>query len=166
LLTKHYPKWRCKASRLVGPLRGNLWGQNVDESRNYFCSEESIHSSRLLQSAVPGIVEVMKRQLVALILLLAVTLQGSLVAFAGVSGPMSSDCATSVASASQAEDSCCPSGTHTVSCCQDACPAIAAVLGSPLVSIIWNARSEMALPFHIETFSTRGDSPLIRPPIL
>jgi hypothetical protein len=154
----------CRAHRVANsrdPL-GPTTGKARHEASLWWLFKRPVCSNRLPRV----IVEVMKRQLIALILLLAVTLQGSLVAFAGVSAPMSSHCATSAPSASQAQDSCCPSGTHTVSCCQDACPALAAVLGSPLVSIIWNGRSEMVLPFHIEAFCSRGDSPLIRPPIL
>ena len=113
-----------------------------------------------------GIVAVVNRQLIALILILAIGLQASLLAFAGPSSPMSSECAASVDSASQSQDSCCPSGTHAADCCQYACPAIAGIIGFPPALSAWNGRVDIVLPSLADTFSSRGDLPLIRPPIL
>jgi hypothetical protein len=108
----------------------------------------------------------MKRQLIALIVILALGLQGSVAAFAAASEMMSSDCTTSsVGQSDTSHKSCCPSGLHTASCCLDACLATVAVAMSP-GSSVWYGRSARALPIHTATFSSRGDAPLIRPPIL
>jgi hypothetical protein len=107
----------------------------------------------------------MKRQLIALIVMLALGLQGSLVAFAAASALMSSDCASSAASQDTSHKSCCPSGLHTASCCLDACVATVAITMSP-ATLVWYGRTAPALQFRSASFSSRGDSPLIRPPIL
>jgi tRNA splicing ligase len=106
----------------------------------------------------------MKRQLIALIVMLALGLQGSLVALAAIA-PQMADCQTPVESQDVAHKSCCPSGIHTASCCLDACLSAVAVTMSP-ASMVWNGRTVRALLFRTATFSSRGDSPLIRPPIL
>ena len=109
----------------------------------------------------------MKRNFVALILMLAVTLQGSLLAFANASAQMPSNCITLMASTPHTpQDACCSSVTHALMCCQDACPATAAVIGSFTAPLIFYGRPVPALPIHTEIFSSRGESPLIRPPIL
>lgn len=108
----------------------------------------------------------MKRQLIAVIVMLGIGLQGSLVAVAAASASMRSDCATAAASQSDpSHTSCCPSGLHTASCCLDACLATVAVAASP-TPLVWNDRTAPALQSHTTSFSSRGDSPLIRPPIL
>jgi hypothetical protein len=109
-----------------------------------------------------GYLSLMKRQLIALIVILALGLQGSLVAFAA--SAMVSDCTTSAASPDTSK-SCCPSGLHTASCCLDVCLATVAVTVSP-ASLVWYGRKDRALPFHTAIFASHGDSPLIRPPIL
>ena len=107
----------------------------------------------------------MKRQLIALIVMLAIGLQGSLVAFAGISPLMSTDCQTAVSSYTDAsQDSCCPKGQHAMSCCLDLCLSSVGATVSP-VTLAWFARSEPALTALTSSFSSRGDSPLIRPPI-
>jgi hypothetical protein len=110
----------------------------------------------------------MRRQLIAVIVMLAIGLQGSVVAFAGISPLMSTDCQTAAISHSGAsQDSCCPKGHHTLSCCLEACvgTVAGAVTTSPQV-LKWLG-SAMQLPQFLSTrFSSRGDSPLIRPPIL
>src|ERR1700675_2763713 len=107
----------------------------------------------------------MTRQLVALILMLAVGLQGSVAAFAA-SAPGQSDCqAAAESQAGVSHTSCCPSGSHTSNCCLDACPAAIAVTATS-AAIVWYRRTASFLQFHTTTFSSRGDSPLIRPPIL
>jgi hypothetical protein len=64
----------------------------------------------------------MKCQLIALVVMLVFDLQSSVVAFAGISPSMSTDCQTAANSHSDAsQDSCCPKGHHTMSCCLDAC---------------------------------------------
>jgi hypothetical protein len=63
----------------------------------------------------------MKSQLIAVIVMLAIGLQGSVVAFAGTSPLMSTDCQTAAISHSGAsQDSCCPKGQHTMSCWPEA----------------------------------------------
>jgi hypothetical protein len=108
----------------------------------------------------------MKRQLIALMMILALGLQGSLVAFAAAP-LMQSDCQTSAQSQDVADKSCCPRGVHTTSCCSDACPAALAVAVSASSSpLIWDNRTAPAVQFGTAFFLSRGDSPLIRPPIL
>ena len=107
----------------------------------------------------------MTRQLVAFILMLALSLQGSVAAFAAVA-PGQSDCQTaSEGPAGTSHTSCCPSGLHTATCCQDACPAVIAITVSSSV-LAWHCLPAEFLQFHTTIFSSRGDSPLIRPPIL
>jgi hypothetical protein len=52
-----------------------------------------------------------------------------------------------------------------MSCCLDLCLSTVGVVVLP-VALAWIAPSTLALPAPISTFSSRGDSPLIRPPIL
>jgi|SRR5882757_8480403 len=107
----------------------------------------------------------MTRQFVALILMLAIGLQGSLAAFAA-GAPGQSDCQTTAEShAGASHTSCCPSGSHMASCCLDACPTAVAVTASS-AALVWHRRATSVLQLHTTTFSSRGDSPLIRPPIL
>jgi hypothetical protein len=98
----------------------------------------------------------MKRQLIAIIVMLAIGLQGSAVAFAGVALTQS-DCVE--------RKSCCPGGLHTASCCLDFCVAAIAIATAP-VSAAWHGQSAPAAQLRISIFSSRDASPLIRPPIL
>jgi hypothetical protein len=110
----------------------------------------------------------MKRQLIALIVMLAIGLQGSVVAFAGISSLMSTDCQTSPGSHPNAsQHSCCPRGKHTMSCCLDACMGtIAGVVTTTPQVLNWLGSAALLPQFLSIRFSSRGDSPLIRPPIL
>jgi hypothetical protein len=106
----------------------------------------------------------MKRQIIALLVILAVGLQGSVSALA--SAAMQYNCTTSAVSHSDnPQESCCPSGQHSPSCCLDACVIAVGVTASPAFSI-WHVLTAQPLQFRFMTFSSRGDSPLIRPPIL
>jgi hypothetical protein len=110
----------------------------------------------------------MKRQLIALLVVLAVALQGSMVAFAGISPLMSTDCqSAAVSHADASQDSCCPKGQHTMGCCLEACVGtVAGAVATMPQALNWLG-SVTPLPLFISTrFSSRGDSPLIRPPIL
>jgi hypothetical protein len=107
----------------------------------------------------------MKRQLIALVLMLAVGAHGTFIAFAATSPLMQSDCQTFTESHDFAHKSCCPSGLHTASCCLDACLAIVASTGSP-ASLVWYGDAAPTRHFQPANFFSRGDSPLIRPPIL
>jgi len=108
----------------------------------------------------------MKRQLTALILMLAMSTQGSLVAFAAVAPLMQSDCQTSVYSLAAPHNSCCPGGgSHPASCCLDACLAAVALPALP-ASLVSYSRPMPVRHFGTANFFSRGDSPLIRPPIL
>jgi hypothetical protein len=110
----------------------------------------------------------MKRQLTALILMLAMGMQGSLVAFAAVQPLMQSDCQSSTDSVAAPHNSCCPdNGVHPASCCLDACLAVAAVALPALpASLVSYSRPMPERHFGTANFFSRGDSPLIRPPIL
>jgi hypothetical protein len=108
----------------------------------------------------------MKRELIALILMLGIGLQGSIAAFAATSPLLSTDCQTTAMAHSDAlQDSCCPKGEHAMSCCLDLCLSTVGVIVSPatLAAFASPARLLTAKP---AIFSSRGDSPLIRPPIL
>jgi hypothetical protein len=99
----------------------------------------------------------MKRQLIAVLLMFAIGLQGSIAAFAATSPVMSTDC--------QSADACCPKGQLATSCCLDLCLTSVGVTVSA-TALVWYARSTPIPPASISNFTSRGDSPLIRPPIL
>jgi hypothetical protein len=108
----------------------------------------------------------MKRQLVAVLFMLVIGLHGSLAAFAATSTSMSADCqTTAISPADVSQESCCPKGQHATSCCLDLCLSTVGVTVSPVASS-WIAHSAPALAAKSSIFSSRGDSPLIRPPIL
>jgi hypothetical protein len=109
----------------------------------------------------------MKRQLIALIVILAIGLQGSVAAFAGISQIMSTDCQTALASHSGvSQDSCCPKGQHGTGCCLEVCAAtLAGAVPMPPV-LKGLPRATLVPQLRPTRFSSRGDSPLIRPPIL
>lgn len=105
------------------------------------------------------------RQIIVLIVMLAVGLQGSVVAFASIAPPMLSDCQSASSSQDVTHKSCCPSGVHTPSCCLDVCVAAIAI-SSSAVSVTAYGRNAPLTQLLISTFFSRGDSPLTRPPIL
>jgi hypothetical protein len=113
-------------------------------------------------------IHVMKRQLIALVAMLAIGLQGSLVAFAGIAPLMSTDCQTAVSSYTDAsQDSCCPKGQHSMGCCLEACTGTIAGAVTVMPQVLNCFGSTALLPqFRTTHFSSRGNSPLIRPPIL
>jgi hypothetical protein len=110
----------------------------------------------------------MKRQLIAFIVMLVIGLQSSVVAFAGISPLMSTDCQAAAHSYSDAsQDSCCPKGQRTMSCCLDACAgSIAGVVAIMPQVLTWQDDATLLPQLRTTHFSSRGDSPLIRPPIL
>jgi hypothetical protein len=108
----------------------------------------------------------MKRELLALILMLAIGLQGSIAAFAATSSSMSTNCQTTAAAHSEAlQDSCCPNGERAMGCCLDLCLSTVGVTVSP-VALAWFASPAQLPTARPSIFCSRGDSPLIRPPIL
>jgi hypothetical protein len=108
----------------------------------------------------------MKRQLFALVLMLAIGLQGSVAAFAATSPLMSADCqTTAVAYFDASQDSCCPKGQRAMSCCLDLCLSTMGATVSP-IALTWFASPAELLAIKPAIFSSCGDSPLIRPPIL
>lgn len=110
----------------------------------------------------------MKRQFIALIVMLAIGLQGPVVAFAGISPLMSTDCQVAAVSHSDAsQDSCCPKGQRSVSCCLEACAGTVAGAVTVIPQVLnWLGSTTPPPQFRSTHFSSRGDSPLIRPPIL
>jgi hypothetical protein len=109
----------------------------------------------------------MKRQFLAAIVVLAIGLQGSMVAFAGISPLMSADCQTAAIShADAAQDSCCPKGQYSVHCCLEACTGTVAGAVMTPQALNWLGSATLLLQFSSTDFFSRGDSPLIRPPIL
>jgi hypothetical protein len=108
----------------------------------------------------------MKRELVVLILMIAIGLQGSLAAFAATSPLMSTDCHTTTTALSDAsQDSCCPKGQHAMRCCLDLCVSTIGAAVAPPIPLDWFAPSAPVMAARTSIFSSRGDSPLIRPPI-
>jgi hypothetical protein len=100
--------------------------------------------------------------LIVMGLMLAIGLQSSPAIFAAaLSAP--SECQS--ASEMSAQKSCCPSGIYVASCCLDAC-MMAASISLGAIPMIWNGHSTFDPQFVVSTFNTRGDAPLIRPPIL
>jgi len=110
----------------------------------------------------------MNRQLIAVIVMLVIGLQSSVVAFAAISPLMSTDCQTATSSRSDAsQDSCCPKGQRTMSCCLDACAgSVAGVAAMTPQALDWHGHAMLLPQFRTAHFSSCGDSPLIRPPIL
>jgi hypothetical protein len=108
----------------------------------------------------------MKRQFIAWIVLIVLGLQGSLV-LAAAPPSMQPDCQTSMESRADTahKKPCCPSGAHTMSCCLDVGVMAMAISTTPL-SVAWYGRSALIPVWRTARFSSRGDSPLIRPPIL
>jgi hypothetical protein len=108
----------------------------------------------------------MKREIIALILILAIGLQGSMAAFAATSPLMSADCqTTAIVHSDASQDSCCPKGQHAMSCCLDLCLSTVGATVSPVALALFAAPGELQVATS-SIFSSRGDSPLIRPPIL
>jgi hypothetical protein len=108
----------------------------------------------------------MKRQLVVLILFFAICLQGSVTAFAATSPLMSTDCqATATDHSGASQNSCCPKTHHAMSCCLDLCLSPVGAAVSPMALTWFIPPSELMAP-KPEIFFSRGESPLIRPPIL
>jgi hypothetical protein len=110
----------------------------------------------------------MKRQFIAVIVMLAIALQSSVVASAGISQMMSTDCQSSVASHSDtSQDSCCPKGQHAMGCCLEAClGTVAGAMTTIPQALDWLGSATLVQQFLSTRFFSRGDSPLIRPPIL
>ena len=110
----------------------------------------------------------MKCQFIAIIVMLAIALQGSVIAFAGISPLMSTDCQTAAISHSDAsQDSCCPKGQHSMNCCLEACAGTIAGAATVLPQELnWLGSATLLPQFRTTHFSSRGNSPLIRPPIL
>src|SRR5580692_2446403 len=110
----------------------------------------------------------MNRQLIALVVMLVIGLQSSVVAFAAISPLMSADCQiTAISHSGASQDSCCPKGQHTMSCCLEACVgAVAGAVTMTPQTLNWDAHAMLLPQFRSTHFSSRGDSPLIRPPIL
>jgi len=110
----------------------------------------------------------MKRQFLAAIVMLAIGLQGSVVAFAGISPLTSMDCQTAAIShADAAQATCCPKGQYSTRCCPEACTGtIAGAVAMTPQALNWLGSATLLPQFSSTDFLSRGDSPLIRPPIL
>jgi hypothetical protein len=108
----------------------------------------------------------MKRELIALVLMLAIGMQGSVAAFAATSPLVSTDCQSSAVAHSDASQDCCPKGPRAMSCCLDLClSTVGAAVSSP-PPLGWFALSGPVTAAKTSIFSSRGNAPLIRPPIL
>jgi hypothetical protein len=132
-----------------------------------FTQDDALWADDLLRRASAVTLLYMKCRLITLIVMLAIGLQGSVVAFAGTSSLMA-HCQTSAGSHPNAsQDCCCPGGQHTMSCCLDACMGtIAGVVTTTPQALNWLGSAALLPQFLSIRFSSRGVSPLIRPPIL
>jgi hypothetical protein len=110
----------------------------------------------------------MKRRLLALVFMLAVGLQSSVIAVAAITPVRSTDChGMGMSHPDAARHSCCPKGQHTMSGCLEACCATVAGPVSATTQTVDRPASATQPPdFRTTHISSRGDSPLIRPPIL
>jgi hypothetical protein len=108
----------------------------------------------------------MQRQLIAILVLLALVLQGSLVTLAAPSAGAGAACpmGISVSAMSGEQESCCAHQAHVTSCCLDECAAVVAVPPSA-AHLTWQAFSQPLLPSLNATLVSRDEAPLIRPPI-
>jgi hypothetical protein len=152
-----------RTRRRAGPAASSTT-QPVDPVINTRMASSPVFRWRPVSASILA----MKRQLIAVIVMLAIGLQGSVVAFSGISPLMPTDCQTAAISNSDAaQDSCCPKGQHSMSCCLEACAGT--VAGAVTVipqALNWNGHATLLPQFRSTHFSSRGDSPLIRPPIL
>jgi hypothetical protein len=115
----------------------------------------------------------MKRRLVAFLIVLAIGLQSPIVAYAAAaagttaagSALMPCDSAARAATDSGTpHKTCCPGGEPTANCCLSIC-LLAAGITAPPAPTRFFAAAVPTLRLAISSFSSRGDSPLIRPPI-
>jgi hypothetical protein len=124
-----------------------------------------LNTGDLLRRAAAVRLRDMKPRLIAVILLLAIGLQSSVVAFAGPS-PVSHCEMNGTSHSDSSQDPCCPKTPHLMGCCLAAC---AAAMPGPVAMppLLHRHGLVTLLPQFLSTrFSSRGDSPLIRPPIL
>ena len=104
----------------------------------------------------------MKRQVIAILLLLALVLQGPVVAFASPSAAAAQACPMGISDSSA--KSCCTHHAHVMSCCLDECASVIAV---PVATayLTWQSFSQPVLTSEKAALASREDAPLIRPPI-
>lgn len=119
------------------------------------------------------ILKTVKRPLLTFLLVLVLGVQGPLVAYASSvadasrvgSGVSTGTPASPAEAQSQATpDSCCPGGGPAGNCCFTSCLASAGALASP-VPVRWVGRALPPIVPDAPSFTSRGDAPLIRPPI-
>jgi hypothetical protein len=142
--------------------------KDVDESAHRVRGFQLIPMDDLLRAALAVKLLNMRRQLIALIVLIAIGLQGSVVAFAEISPLMTTDCQTAgIPHSAVCQDTCCPKGHHAVSGCLEGCVGtIAGAVTTTPQMLKWLGSATLLPQFLSIRFSSRGDSPLIRPPIL
>jgi hypothetical protein len=109
----------------------------------------------------------MKRQLIALIAMLVIGLQSSVVAFAGISPMGSTDCQAAVVTHSDvSRDPCCPKGEQAMGFCLQVCTgSVAGAATTVPQGFVWLGSATLLPHFLLTRFSSRGDTPLFRPPI-
>lgn len=82
----------------------------------------------------------------------------------GLQGLQASEYRPSEERTSRAQHACCPHAGAHASCCPDACASPAVIADSPGLSL-WCAREGHLIAIEAGIFASRGESPLIRPPI-
>jgi hypothetical protein len=116
----------------------------------------------------------MKRRLVAFLIVMAIGLQSPIVAYAAAaagttaagSALMPCDSAAPAATDPGTPDkSCCPGGAPTANCCLSVCLLAVGITAPPAPTRSF-APTVPSVRHAISSFSSRGDAPLIRPPIL
>ena len=101
-------------------------------------------------------------------MLLAFGLQGSL-ALAAADRSMELDCQMSGEESSvNVHSACCRGGKTSMKCSLDICMAAITIVTAHQtpVALTGSRQSTLIAKFPLQRFSSRGDSPLIRPPIL
>jgi hypothetical protein len=121
-----------------------------------------------------GYTQIMKRRLIAFLIVMAIGLQSPIIAYAaaaaGTTGAGSAlmPCDSAAHAATHpgiSPKSCCPGGEPTANCCLSICLVAVGVTARPAPT---RAYAPTAPPFRptASSFTSRGDAPLIRPPIL
>jgi hypothetical protein len=108
----------------------------------------------------------MKRQLIALIALLSLVLQGATAALAMPLSGTGPACPMQMSNPAGGDllQQCCTHHSHAVNCCIPGCAAALVIPASPLV-VSARSPAHAAPPAPGTAFASRASAPLIRPPI-
>src|SRR5947209_17225945 len=103
----------------------------------------------------------MNRSFMALLLMLTLSLQGSVAAFAAVHTVLQPGCGVAAEQVSVSHKSCClTGGTQAAGCCLDACAGAVSMSLSPATPSISYGRPSLVARVGSNLFSSRGALPL------